>query len=412
MKRQVIVVGAGPGGSTAAFYLAKSGVDVLLLDKETWPRDKPCGDSYLTSLYPIFEDMGIMEEMQANVSMTPKKMRLIDSKEECFDFDVQPWMIIPRRIGDDIIRRAAVKAGADFMENFDVTKLIIRKGQVKGITGYYENEETTIECDAVVVANGAHSMLTRQLGGFLEDKEYVNYCWRGYFKGVEGTEPGRVEEIYFPDTLPHPTHGPLCMAWVSPMYPENKEAKMASCGMTIPERVLNEADMTLEEMWHWWCENTKYGQLHMKHAVQLDKMRCMRLPSSTKLQKSYAAGAIMIGDAANAAECAYDYGIPSAMYGGKIAAGVLKDCEDRQDFSEEALSVYQKLAEENLNDGLKFNSVFRNELLAKKDIMNDFLHWAKSQPKYPHMYFDESAGRYLSEVLGFNPQKSDKKISQ
>ena len=39
MKRQVVVVGAGPTGSTAAFYLAKAGLDVLLVDQEVWPRD-------------------------------------------------------------------------------------------------------------------------------------------------------------------------------------------------------------------------------------------------------------------------------------------------------------------------------------------------------------------------------------
>ncbi|MCD8118718.1 MAG: NAD(P)/FAD-dependent oxidoreductase [Lachnospiraceae bacterium] len=410
MKRQVIVVGAGPGGSTAAYYLAKLGVDVLLLDKETWPRDKPCGDSYLTSLYPLFEEMGIMEEMQANVSMVPTIMRLIDSKEECYDFDLQPWMIVPRRIGDDIIRRAALKAGADFMENFDVTELIMRKGVVKGIRGYYQNREMTIECDAVVVANGSHSMLSRQLGGFVEDKELVNYCWRGYYKGVEGMVHGRVEEIYFPDSLPNPTHGPLCMAWVSPLYEEG--SGYASCGMTIPERVLNEADMTLEEMWNFWCTQTVQGRLHMQHAEPLDEMRCMRLPSSKKLQKSYAAGAIMIGDAANAAECAYDYGIPSAMYGGKIAAEVLKECLDRGDVSEEALKEYQVRAEANLNDGLMFNGIFRDMLLLKKDEMDRYLHWAKNLPDYPHIYFDQTAMKYLVEVLGLTPPSSDKKISQ
>src|SRR5690349_21834009 len=40
----VIVVGAGPAGSTAATYLARSGIDVLLLEKSTFPRDKVCGD--------------------------------------------------------------------------------------------------------------------------------------------------------------------------------------------------------------------------------------------------------------------------------------------------------------------------------------------------------------------------------
>ena len=40
----VIVVGAGPAGSTTAFYLAQAGLDVLLLEKSHFPREKVCGD--------------------------------------------------------------------------------------------------------------------------------------------------------------------------------------------------------------------------------------------------------------------------------------------------------------------------------------------------------------------------------
>ena len=68
MKRQVVVVGAGPGGSSAAYYMAKKGLDVVLVDKETFPREKVCGDAYQASLYPIFKEMGICEEMEKQIS--------------------------------------------------------------------------------------------------------------------------------------------------------------------------------------------------------------------------------------------------------------------------------------------------------------------------------------------------------
>ena len=59
IKRTALVVGAGPGGSTAAYYLAKNGVDVLFVDKETWPRDKICGGVYVPALYPMLKEMGV-----------------------------------------------------------------------------------------------------------------------------------------------------------------------------------------------------------------------------------------------------------------------------------------------------------------------------------------------------------------
>lgn len=86
MKRQVVVIGAGPGGSSAAFYLAKKGLDVLLVDKETFPREKVCGDAYQSSLYPIFKEMGIYEEMEQNIEINVKKIRQFGPGEEEVEF--------------------------------------------------------------------------------------------------------------------------------------------------------------------------------------------------------------------------------------------------------------------------------------------------------------------------------------
>lgn len=135
IKRTVLVVGAGPGGSTAAFYLAKTGVDVLLVDKETWPRDKICGGVYLSSLYPMLKEMGCFDQMYSQQACNISTMRLINRHEDYIVLDVDPFMIAPRRFTDDQIRRAAIRAGADFMGNYEATQLIMRKGVVKGVHG-------------------------------------------------------------------------------------------------------------------------------------------------------------------------------------------------------------------------------------------------------------------------------------
>src|SRR5215207_394303 len=46
-KAELIVVGAGPGGSAAAYHAARGGLDVILLDRQEFPRDKPCGDALM-----------------------------------------------------------------------------------------------------------------------------------------------------------------------------------------------------------------------------------------------------------------------------------------------------------------------------------------------------------------------------
>jgi 2-polyprenyl-6-methoxyphenol hydroxylase-like FAD-dependent oxidoreductase len=59
----VAIVGAGPGGSAAAHFLARSGADVVLLDKSDFPRDKTCGDGLTPRALRVLAGMGILDEV-------------------------------------------------------------------------------------------------------------------------------------------------------------------------------------------------------------------------------------------------------------------------------------------------------------------------------------------------------------
>ena len=59
----VAIVGAGPAGSAAAHYLAKGGLDVLLLDKFNFPRDKTCGDGLTPRALRVLDEMDILDEL-------------------------------------------------------------------------------------------------------------------------------------------------------------------------------------------------------------------------------------------------------------------------------------------------------------------------------------------------------------
>ena len=59
MSYDVIVVGAGPGGSAAAATAAKNGLKTLLIDREQFPRDKPCGDAVPGSCFRVMREMGL-----------------------------------------------------------------------------------------------------------------------------------------------------------------------------------------------------------------------------------------------------------------------------------------------------------------------------------------------------------------
>jgi flavin-dependent dehydrogenase len=405
MKRQIIVVGAGPAGSSAAFYCAKRGLDVLLVDKEPWPRDKVCGDGWLPSLKPIFEEMGIYEEMKSLNSVSGATNFILASpNEEVVTFSMGAhsgdasdgtW-IIPRRIGDDVIRRAAVKAGVEFMDNFDVTELVIKRGKVSGIKGYLRNKLVEYEADAVIIANGSHSMIARQLGIFNEDQSLSMFAARGYFNNLPPElKPGTVLQFYLPETIPNyeKARKSMSFGWIS----AHNEPGCGTLGMVIPIETIEALDMSLEEVFNWFVNNSKNGQRFFKGAKLVDELKGWRLLGCTEVQKNYARGALLVGDACSQAECAHFYGIPAGMMSGKIAAAVLDDIFTTGDDSEEAYARFHKIVSDKLNGQYEFYSTFRNLVHFDIENVNKMNEFAKTFPGVPD--YSMVMYRFVTEVM-------------
>ena len=198
-KRQVIVIGGGIGGSTAAFYMKKAGLDVLMLEKDQFPRDKPCGDGVIPAVVPILRDLGIYDEVM-RLAYPSNFTKLYAADDTFFEMERQttlpgedaPLMCITRYEFDNLVHQNAVKSGVDCLENFEVTEVIMERGQAKGVKGIHNGKLVTIECDLVVLASGSHSMIARDLGFYEEDPHFVYYGLRGYYEGIRGLED-RVE---------------------------------------------------------------------------------------------------------------------------------------------------------------------------------------------------------------------------
>lgn len=395
MKRQVVVVGAGPAGSSTAFFLARAGVEVLLVDKETWPRDKVCGDGQERQIFPIYEEMGILDKVLAasrgqfygfGFAGTDD---IYTTFEGSGDEDMPTFICTPRRELDDIVRLAALEAGAEWMENYEARELIIKKGQVRGVRGLYRGKQLNIEADAVVVCDGAHSMLSRQLGIWTEDPRYVFYGARGYFDNVEGLSDRCIDEIFNHEIL-----YPSGYMWTFPMG-----GKTANVGVFITAQALRKSGMKVEDFFDWWRDNTKVGHWRMQHARPIGEVKGWRLPTSPEFGKCYAAGALVVGDSANMIECMNGGGQVEALTGGKIAAEVLVDALAKGDLSEEALSVFQVEMGNRLNGVQKFFALARESMLTDPAVFNRFLAKARADPAYPHISYSEYMAKFMIEDL-------------
>src|SRR4051794_10497968 len=136
----VIVVGAGPSGSAAAYWMATAGLDVLLLEKTSFPREKVCGDGLTPRGTRALVEMGIDVSEQAGwlhnrgLRVIGGGLRLELDWPELASFP--PYGLVrPRADLDHLLVRQAVKAGARLHEQTAVTGPVTdRQGRVVGVT--------------------------------------------------------------------------------------------------------------------------------------------------------------------------------------------------------------------------------------------------------------------------------------
>jgi flavin-dependent dehydrogenase len=120
---EVVVVGAGPAGSATAGALAASGVDVLLVDKATFPREKTCGDGLTPRSVAMLETMGALAQLESAGALRIGGARLYAPNgrfaevafEELAEVSFPFGLTVPRKTLDTLLLEQARRAGARFV---------------------------------------------------------------------------------------------------------------------------------------------------------------------------------------------------------------------------------------------------------------------------------------------------------
>ena len=189
-----LVIGGGPGGSAAAFHLARGGARVCLVEKQIYPRDKVCGDWLTPRAVRALDHMGLRDEYQGWSRSAGLKVHggghVIELPwPELEDFP-SFGLARPRSDLDQLLARTAAKAGADLWEATEVVEPLVERGLVRGAVVRREDEDPfRLRAEVVVAADGASSRFAQALGLRRDEQRPIGVAIRQYFRSSRDTDP-------------------------------------------------------------------------------------------------------------------------------------------------------------------------------------------------------------------------------
>jgi len=194
MKTDVLVVGAGPAGSAAAAWAARAGLDVTLVDAETFPRDKPCGDGLTPRAIAELDALGASQWITTRARNAG--LRAAGFGQTLY----LPWpggslpnygSAAPRLQLDDAIRKVALEAGVTPVEGLRATDVDRdERGRVVAVVFTDAEKNTTrIHCNRLIVADGVRSQLGRVLGREWHRSTAYGVAARAYISSGRSDDP-------------------------------------------------------------------------------------------------------------------------------------------------------------------------------------------------------------------------------
>ena len=188
----VIIVGAGPAGSAAAYHLASAGLDVLMLEKTSFPRQKVCGDGLTPRAVKALTTMGIATNSDDGW-LRNRGLRIIGGggRIELAWPDLSSFpgygTIRARADFDQILARHAQKAGARLLENVTVIDPMLdeRTGRITGVVARAKDQvaaEKRYGARLVIAADGNSSRLSVSMGLHKRDDRPLGVAVRTYYK--------------------------------------------------------------------------------------------------------------------------------------------------------------------------------------------------------------------------------------
>ena len=335
-RYDVIIVGAGPAGSTLAWRLASEGAKTLLLDGARFPREKVCGDYIEPRGLHVLDKMGCLQLLEATSPLPIEYSSTYVDSKRCYIgripfYGVHKHLpphgyIVPRDILDNVILETAAKAGAivhqeTYVKDYSATQ--------RGVTveANRRGDRVVYRGKMIVGADGVNSVVARRAGLLVDDPRHIALSQRAYADGYDG---GVGEAAFFFDAGFFPGYG-----WMFPM-----SRGRVNLGVGVLKETCQRHGIAVPQLFRDFFEKLKRSH------PRCSKLKLVRPPIGGIVKTYGGAGpncfdkGLLIGDAGSFVDPMTGEGITPAMESALIAARVILDAL-RKGINAESLSAFE-----------------------------------------------------------------------
>ena len=345
----VAVVGAGPAGSTAAKYLSQMGIRTCLIDKDTFPRDKPCGGGFAQS---ILDNFPYLRRRQQEFLQGVAKVGVLHSPNRRIALRGRIDMALALRYDfDNVLYESALETGSEAMTGHRAKSISIDNDSVKvQLAGGRE-----VEAKVLIGADGPTSMIARETGLHKRwSPTQITPCRVAEIPARESEILDRftsdLEYHFFANLGGMPGYG-----WIFP----KRETINVGLG------VVGNHSAGLPRRFKAFISHLKQKNL-LPPDVNLSHAKGALVPTGGPIKNTVSDRCLLVGDSAGMVSPLTGGGIAYAMEAGRIASIVVRDAMEANDTSNRGLQRYQEIWK------YKFGDELSDQLLAQRIFTGPF----------------------------------------